>query len=520
MTPLALSRPQAGVPRAAHLAEPITLDVEDIQSFVLYPVAFPFARFSFWRVPSVEAGRRFLDAIVPMVTNAVHSRCPHEDRKPSEVTVAFTCDGLAAVGVPARSVASFSPEFQAGMRSRAVEFLADYGQNHPDGWERGWEKGNIHILIAVQTTDIPDSANPLVPAVSGRATLEDINQRILDCAVAAGVTLVGTQRAGALFDPDTNAFCDREHFGYADGFGNPDIAGSGWPAPPGSGKSDGKGGWTPIAAGEFLLGTHDEAGEMPIAPIPIGLARNGTYLAYRKLHQNVASFRGWLRAESEHFPGGEELLAAKLLGRFRDGTPLERSPDKPVGYTFAQRLDPTIIPELTNFSFGDDAEGMRCPMGAHIRRVNPRDSLGFNGVLVDRRRIIRRGLPYGETVPESMSLDDVQAMDACDADRESRHGVIFMALNASLERQFEFVQHEWVNYGNDFRQGNDRDPLLGNREGEDRMTIQSNPDDPAAAPPHFCAGLPQFVTTRGGEYFFIPGIAALRLIASGSVEIA
>jgi Dyp-type peroxidase family len=520
MTTLALSRPQAGVPRAAHLAEPVTLDLADIQSFVLYPVAFPFARFSFWRVPTVEAGRRFVDDLVPMVTNAVHSGRPHDDRKASEVTVAFTHDGLAAVGVPARSLASFSPEFQDGMQARAVQFLADYGASHPDGWERGWEKGAIHIWIAVQTTDIPDPANPLVPAVSGRATLEDVNQRIVDCAVAAGVILVGTQEAGALIDPDTKSFTDREHFGYADGFGNPDIAGCGWPAPAGSGKADGKGGWAPIAAGEFLLGTPDEAGEMPVAPVPIGLARNGTYLAYRKLHENVASFRHWLRAESEHFPGGAELLAAKLVGRFRDGTPLERSPDKPMGYTFMQRLDPAIIPELTNFTFAADTEGVRCPMGAHIRRVNPRDSLGFNGVLVDRRRIIRRGLPYGASIPEAMPLDEVQAMDACDADHESRHGVIFMALNASLERQFEFIQHEWVNYGNDFRQGNDRDPLLGNREGEDRMIIQSNPDDPEAAPPHFCTGLPQFVTTRGGEYFFVPGIAALRLIAAGSVEIA
>ena len=520
MSTLALSRPQAGVPLDPRLANPVTLDLADIQSFVLYPVSFPFARFLFWRVPSVDAGRRFLAALVPMVTNAEHTGRPHDDRKPSEVTVAFTFDGLAACGVPWRSLATFSPEFQEGMKARAVEFLVDHGESHPERWERIWDKGNIHVLVAIQTTDIPDPANPSTMLVDGRTTMSTIYEQILNAATASGAVLVGKQEAGALIDPETNFFTDREHFGYSDGFGNPDIAGSGWPAPAGSGKPDGKGGWTAIAAGEFVLGTPDEAGEMPVAPIPIGLARNGTYLAYRKLHENVASFRRWLRSEGEQYPGGPELLAAKLVGRFRDGTPIERSPDKPVGYTFQQRLDPNILPQLTNFTFGSDPEGARCPMGAHIRRVNPRDSLGFDGVLVDQRRIIRRGLPYGPCVPETTPLDEVQATDQFDAEHESQHGVIFMALNASLERQFEFVQREWVNYGNDFRQGNDRDPLLGNREGEDRMIIQSDPaaKDPAA--PQFCVGLPQFVTTRGGEYFFIPGIEALRKIATGTIETA
>ena len=520
MTAIGLSRPQAGVPRNAPLAEQITLDLADIQSFVLYPVAFPFARFSFWRVPSVDAGRQFVASLIPMVTNAVHTGRPHDDRKPSELTVGFTFDGLAAVGVPWRSLATFAPEFQEGMKARAVEFLVDHGRSHPDGWEQLWEKGSFHVWTGLQTTDIPDPNDPKKIIVSGQQTMNDLSQKILNLAQTAGATLVATQEAGALIDPETNYFCDREHFGYADGFGNPDIAGSGWPSPAGSGKPDGKGGWLPIASGEFVLGTPDEAGEMPAAPIPMGLARNGAYLAYRKLHENVADFRRWLRTEGEVFPGGPELLAAKLVGRFRDGTALELSPENPTGFTFMQRIDPTVIPRLTDFTFGNDPEGVRCPMGAHIRRVNPRDSLGFDGVLVDQRRIIRRGLPYGEWIPESTPLEEVAASDYYDANHESQHGVIFMALCASIERQFEFVQREWVNYGNDFRQGDDRDPLLGNRVGEDRMIIQSDPNASEPRPPHVCTGLPQFVTTRGGEYIFIPGLEALRLIATGTIEIA
>jgi deferrochelatase/peroxidase EfeB len=154
-------------------------------------------------------------------------------------------------------------------------------------------------------------------------------------------------------------------------------------------------------------------------------------------------------------------------------------------------------------------------MGAHIRRVNPRDSLGFNGVLVDRRRIIRRGLPYGTWIPETTPLDQVEASDHFDDANPSQHGVIFMALGASIERQFEFIQREWMNYGNDFRQGNDRDPLLGNRDGEARAIIQGD----ERTPPHVCRSLPQFITTRGGEYFFVPGLNALRLIGEGFVEV-
>ena len=510
MTTTAHSRLQAG--------DPVTLDLADIQSYVLYPVAFPYARFSFFQVPGVEAGRQFVRALATMVTNAMHSGRPYEERKESEVTVAFTHDGLAAIGVPARSLVSFPLEFQQGMKARAEQYLVDRGRSHPREWEAIWDKGTIHVFVGIQTTDRPDPAQPGKLLVAGKAKLEELHQLVLQHALASGVAPVGKQDGGALIDPRTKHHSDMEHFGYSDGIGNPDIAGDGWPAPPGSGKSDGKGRWLPLAAGEFILGAPDEAGEMPVAPAPVGLSRNGSYMAYRKLHENVTSFRRWLQAEGERFEGGPELLAAKLVGRFRDGTPLELSPDRPYNTTLQERLDPKSIHRLTDFTYENDKEGTRCPMGSHLRRMNPRDSLGFDGVLVNRRRIIRRGVPYGEWVPEDLPLDQAEELDRYDAQRESRHGVIFVALNANLERQFEFVQREWVNYGNDFRQGNDRDPLLGNREGEDRMVIQGDASGAEPRPPHLCSGLPQFVTTRGGAYFFIPGLTALRLIGAGTIE--
>src|SRR3954471_17074470 len=228
MSSIALSRPQAGVPVAKRLADPVTLDLADIQSLVLYPVAFPFTRFSYFKFSDRESARAFLTTLAPLVTNAIHTGQPHEDRKASEVTVAFTHDGLAAAGLPGRSLATFSAEFQQGMKARAATFLVDRAASHPDGWEPLWNKGNIHLLVIVQTTDIPDPSNPNHPQVSGRETLASLSDAILAQTRTLGVELVGMQDAGALIDPATNAFTDKEHFGYADGIGNPDIAGDGW----------------------------------------------------------------------------------------------------------------------------------------------------------------------------------------------------------------------------------------------------------------------------------------------------
>jgi deferrochelatase/peroxidase EfeB len=172
--------------------------------------------------------------------------------------------------------------------------------------------------------------------------------------------------------------------------------------------------------------------------------------------------------------------------------------------------------QFVAFDYARDLEGGGCPLGAHTRRANPRSALEFGqllafetpGGLSNRRRLIRRGLPYGDS---SKARDD-----------KSEHGIIFMAINASLRRQFEFVQQQWMNYGNDFRLANDKDPLVGNHGRDERghgtgqMVIQTAQDDPR--PPFFCSKLPRFVETRGGEYFFIPSLTALRMIAEGSID--
>ena len=320
-------------------------------------------------------------------------------------------------------------------------------------------------------------------------------QALMDAT--GGATLVACQEAAAIVlegKPSTS-----EHFGYTDGFGNPDYLGIERTTQPGQGKLAKDGTWVPLATGELLLGYADEAGELPVAPVPHLLASNGTFMVYRKLRQNVGAFRAYLDEEGAKYGGGREKLAAKFIGRWRDGTPLELAPDGPNPKIAA---DPQ---KNTKFTYGGDPEGTRCPVGAHLRRVHPRDAFGFNGGLVNRRRITRRGLPYGEYVPEGAPVSDAE-------DR----GIVFMALNASLSRQFEFVQQQWVEYGNDSHLGNDKDPLIGNHGGKDKFVVQG--DTSAGNPPYVCSHLPRFVEVRGGDYFFLPSITALGMLALGLVD--
>jgi deferrochelatase/peroxidase EfeB len=219
-----------------------------------------------------------------------------------------------------------------------------------------------------------------------------------------------------------------------------------------------------------------------------------------------------------------------MVGRWRSGVPLAAAPT----YRDAQRIEaewadiPAIqlkgagrTPQesrrlvayetlLTDFRYAGDEAGAKCPVAAHIRRANPRDALdplygtkgaAPNSALTNRRRIMRRGAPYGD----SSTQDDA-----------SEHGVIFMALCASLFRQFEFVQQQWMHDGSSFNAGNDTDPVVGLRRAGAKFVINALPN--GTAPPFICANMPQFVTTRGGEYFFLPSLTALREIAQGSVD--
>lgn len=456
------------------------LNETDIQGFVLRGYNLPFARYIFLRFEDAARARDLIHRLLHIITTGQR----WDSGKPqSTVNIAFTHRGFVALELPDATLLTFPVEFQQGMKKRAA-ILGDTGINGPEHWDELWRGDPVHAWIGIhaQSVEAMDRRDSEIQSL-----IKETN----------GAVVLASQDAAALMDagkPTT-----REHFGYTDGFGNPDYLGVERSAQPGQGKLMPDGTWAPLATGELLLGYADEAGELPPAPVPHLLADNGTFMVYRKMHQNVAAFRAYLDEHGARYSGGKEKLAAKFIGRWRDGTPIELSPDRP---------DQSIVQDpnrSTNFTYSGDPKGTRCPIGAHLRRVHPRDAFGFNGKLIDRRRITRRGLPYGRPAP-----DDEPASDA------EERGIIFMALNASLSRQFEFVQQQWIEYGNDAHQGNEKDMLIGNHGGHGKFVVQG--DTTATNPPYICSHLPNFVELRGGDYFFLPSITALGMIALGLVD--
>ena len=223
-------------------------------------------------------------------------------------------------------------------------------------------------------------------------------------------------------------------------------------------------------------------------PTPEVLGRNGSYAVFRKLHQRVALFRQFLKSNSST-PQDEELLAAKMMGRWRSGAPLALSPtgDDP-------RLGADAL-RSNNFTYGDDPLGLKTPVGSHIRRANPRDASVAGNVRL--HRMIRRGTAYGPPLPEGVLQDD-------GADR----GIMFVFIGSHLSRQFEFVQTEWVNDSVFIGVAAERDPVTGANDGNGVFTVPRRPVR------RRLQGLPRFVVTRGGEYCFLPGLRALRWLSS------
>jgi Dyp-type peroxidase family len=273
---------------------------------------------------------------------------------------------------------------------------------------------------------------------------------------------------------------ETEPFGYKDGISHPAIEGSGIP---GSNPKE-----QPLKAGELILGYPDEMGGTQ-KTVPEILGRNGTYVVFRKLHQRVADFRRFLKSHSDG-PEAEELMAAKMMGRWRSGAPLALCPfhDDPALGADPHRNNDFLFQQ-------DDPMGFKTPCGSHIRRTNPRDAQIAGMARI--HRMIRRGTAYGPLLPAGVMEDD-------GADR----GLMFAFVGAHLGRQFEFVQSEWINDGVFFGAGDDKDPITGSNSEGSGFTV---PRKPVRKRLH---GIPQFVVTRGGEYCFMPGLRALQWLSA------
>ncbi len=435
--------------------------------------------------------------------------------------IAFTASGLEALGVAPAVLSGFSAEFLAGMaEENRARRLGDVGNNAPSEWQWGYAKNAPHLMVMFFAE--PGRLAGLVQeakANAWHAAFEE--QRWLGTADLDGI----------------------EPFGFADGISQPQID---WARqrdvrPP---QID----YTNIVAlGEFVLGypnEYDKYTDRPLidaasagaegllaaedAPEKKDLGRNGTYLVMRQLRQDVRSFWRFVHTQAGGNSADADKLGAAFVGRTRAGDPLVPADEHPI---------PGIGPDAdeirrNQFTFGQDPMGTRCPFGAHVRRQNPRNTdfpgrpiglaklitmLGFGpgGFRDDLmspvrfHRILRRGREYG---PELLPENAVTPAPPDDPER----GLHFICLNANISRQFEFLQNAWTTNTKFSGLTGESDPLLGNREPAPGCPITSNFTVPQGKGlRRRVLGLPQFVTVRGGAYFLLPSLRALRYFAGG-----
>lgn len=435
------------------------LELADIQGTVLRNRPMPyFGSYLLFRIDDASGAKTLIRRLLPHVTSAAQWDHPSED---AWINVVFTHRGLVRWGVPEEILAGFPIEFQQGMAARKT-FLGDTGESDPSRWNMPHGENGFHVGLLI---------------MAASEALRDAKLAIGHRAIAGlhGVALICRLDVGV---PPTL----REHFGFADGISRPFIEGQGGTPLPGQGA--------PVKAGEFVLGYVNELGRLATGPGPEVLWRNGTYIALRKIHQNVASFRRYLR-EVGGTEQGQELVAAKMMGRWRSGCPLALSPtvDDPM-----RASDPHRNNDFNYYD--DDPQGVKTPVGCHVRRVNPRD--GLKDSITDARlhRLLRRGSAYGPMLPVGAIEDDGQ-------DR----GIVLALINANPGRQFEFVQSQWVNDGDFISQGARTDPIVGRRDLADDFIF------PARPVRRRLTGLRDFTATRGGEHVFLPGLRALHWLS-------
>lgn len=476
-------------------------EFDDVQGIVRFGYRqLTQACFLLLRVRDAEAARAWL-AGVP-VTSAVA-------RHPSPRTamqIAFTVDGLRALGVPEDIIDGFSPEFIDGMsrNPNRARRLGDLGPNDPAHWQwGGTPQGMPHVLVMLYA--VPGGLDLWLRTIAAQCEL-------------------AFDRIACLPSADLDGF---EPFGFADGVAQPRVD---WERQRAARDQEQLAYTNLSCLGEYLLGYPNEYGaytDRPLldagrdpdgllpraedAPAKADIGRNGSYLVMRQLRQDVEGFWRFVDAQA----GGDDVLRKKLaeamVGRTMEGEQL-------VGRT-GELIEGAKDPREA-FTYDSDPEGLRCPVGAHIRRSNPRNAdlppggdglfsrlvrrLGFDAEALGRdrvastrfHRVLRRGRKYGAE------------------EANGGTGLHFICLGANIARQFEFVQGAWL-AGTRFDGLHDEaDPLLGHRRpGPDGVPTDGFTIPVASGPSRCLKGLPRFVTVRGGAYFFLPGIRALRYLS-------
>lgn len=476
----------------------------DIQGIILSPYGhLNFGAYVFLQIRERRPAKAWLAEVIPHIAT---SERWDKDHKPQSAThIGFTHAAFEVLGLPETTLLSFPPEFIDGMPSRNI-VLGDTGDSAPDNWELGGTKTDaIHIVLMLL-----------------ESTQDALDKRLAD--VTARVTTQGSGVAIVAIEQGCRPESQVNPFGFYDGISQPEIEG----VPGRTGYSGGC-----VKTGEFVLGYLNEYGVYPPSPtlpasedpsgilpsVPSGelpqcrdFGHHGSYTAYRKLETHVASFWQFIEqnAYDPHPFNTDQTvksnmiwLASKLFGRWPSGVPVVLAPD----------TDPMTKVPVNDFCYEPtDTFGLKCPIGAHIRRANPRDSIARNTAAdslrsTSRHRIVRRAVYYGE---RDISADEyVQAASApTQLARDGKsQGLHFFAINADLARQFEFVQQSWCNQSSFNGLYDNKDPIIGDNDGTRGMTIERDPVRKRIN------NIPRFVSVKGGAYFFLPSVTALRFLS-------
>lgn len=449
------------------------LNLADIQGNILKGYRGQLGRHFALAVTDAALARQLLarlivgDSSCPKITTAA----PWGSVKPEYcLTIGLTYQGLLKLGVAFPDLEQFPGVFREGPANlERAKLNGDAGDSDRKYWVLGGLFQPVHLMMSLYAD--------LKPTL-------DFQSGLLSQAFGAhGLTLVH-----APFD--TQALSnDAVPFGYRDSIAQPRIAGFH--------NGDDRPDMQPLAsAGEFLLGSEflDVYGGKSLGSLPQALAQNATYAAVRIMAQDVETFEKLLDSASKSFGIDRELVAAKIMGRWRDGTPLSTA--HPSHGSSSARVDINrfdYAPSAENPDVFDDYDGARCPVGAHIRRMNPRSAMVAGKP--HTRRIIRRGAPYSWVNPD---------------DGSTEYGVFGLFICADLNRQFEFLLHSWAN-GDISANGilGTKDPIVGAQQdkGQFRFRLQ-NPDREVSM------DVPQLVKTRGSVYLFMPGIEGLRYLST------
>ncbi len=483
------------------------LDFEDIQGYIISGYGHKlYSRFLFCEIVDVPKAQSWMRKVIPEVTTA-RQRQTGEPKPEVGVNLTLTAGGLRRLGLDRNCLGSFPREFSGGAEYHgeanpmatgpSSQLLGDYGDSAPQHWEFGGPNTPpVHLMLLLFS--------------STQEALEEMTERIGQPDSDNGLREV--------FRQDSNRLGGREAFGFHDGISQPGIAGSHIAAKPGQDL---------VKAGEFIMGytneydmvsppptvdaTDDPEGLLPEVTNSSShhdLGRNGTYLSIRKLYQDVDSFWDFCAESTKNADGTpnderKTWLASKMIGRWPSGAPMALTSDKD---------DPALgqDPNRNNdFLYSDDPKGLKCPMGSHLRRGNPRDDLPPDSPkksveVTKRHRIIRRGRPFNNG-------------------QGKEQGLMFMAINADIQRQFQFVQQTWINSPKFGHMYDNKDPILSDPElldpipGGSGKSVMTIPSEPVRLRVH---GLKRFVMVKGGGYYFMPSMRALNFLASFKADTA